>query len=86
MRDPRCWREVYIRGGMTLIISAVAYFMLDAGLWIWLFPLAVVGLVLAKWAVRPQRPMMAMCRKQSDILRNFEPLFHWRIIWIPCTN
>ncbi len=53
MRDPRCWREVYIRGGMTLIISAVAYFMLDAGLWIWLFPLAVVGLVLAKWAVRP---------------------------------
>ena len=53
MRDPRCWREIYIRGGITLIISAVAYFALDADLWIWLFPVVIVALVLAKWSVRP---------------------------------
>lgn len=53
MRDPRCWREVYLRGGIMAIVSAVAFFMLDAEPWIWLLPVVVVAMVLAKWAVRP---------------------------------
>jgi hypothetical protein len=53
MRDPRCWREVYLRGGITAIISAVAFFMLDVEPWIWLLPVVVIAMVLAKWAVRP---------------------------------
>ena len=53
MRDPRCWREVMIRGGMTTVLVAVLYFALDLDPWIWLVPVAIVGLVLLRWAVRP---------------------------------
>ena len=53
MRDPRCWREVFIRGGMTTILVAVFYFALDLDPWIWLVPVGIVALVLLRWAVRP---------------------------------
>ena len=53
MRDPRCWREVLIRGGITAILAAVTYVFLDAAPWVWWIPVAVTALVLAKWAVRP---------------------------------
>ena len=52
-RDSRFQRELFIRGGITTIISAVSYFILGAGAWAWLFPLAVMLLVVAKWSVRP---------------------------------
>jgi len=54
MRDPRCWREVLIRGGMTTVLVAVLYFALDLDPWIWLVPAAIVALVLLRWAVRPE--------------------------------
>jgi hypothetical protein len=54
MGDARCWREVFIRGGMTTIIVAVVYFFLDASPWVWIAPPAVILLVVLKWAVRPQ--------------------------------
>jgi len=54
MRDPRCWREVMIRGGMTTVLVAVLYFALDLDPWIWLAPVAIVALVLLRWAVRPE--------------------------------
>ena len=49
MRDPRCWREVFLRGGMTAIFAAIARFILGAEPWVWWIPLAVVLLVIAKW-------------------------------------
>jgi len=39
-RDPRCWREVLIRGGVTAIMAGVI--------------LVVSGLVLLRWAIRPE--------------------------------
>ena len=54
MGDPRCWREVLLRGGIMLIIAAITYFLLDAGAWVWLIPTATVVLVLLKWLVRPK--------------------------------
>jgi len=56
MLDPRCWREVWIRTGMTLILVAVLYVWLKAPAWVWLVPPAMAGLVILKWAVRPQEP------------------------------
>ncbi len=54
MNDPRCWREVFVSGGISLIIAAVCAVFLRAGAWVWIFPAAVVALVLLKWAVRPK--------------------------------
>ncbi len=52
MRDPRCWREVLIRAGMTAIIAAVLYLFLKATAWVWLAPPGVALLVLLKWQFR----------------------------------
>jgi hypothetical protein len=52
MRDPRCWRELFIRAGTMTIISAITYFILGQGPWVWLIPLGVAVLVLVKWATR----------------------------------
>lgn len=49
MYSSRFGRELLIRGGITLVISAITYFLLDAGPGVWLIPLVVVGLVIAKW-------------------------------------
>ena len=54
MRDPRCWREVAIRAGVMTIFAAISYFVLDAGPWVWLIPVAIAALVIGKWAVRPK--------------------------------
>lgn len=56
MLDPRCWREVWIPTGMTIILMAVLYVWLKAPAWVWLVPPAMAGLVILKWAVRPQDP------------------------------
>lgn len=53
MRDRRCWREVMIRGGMTLLVSAISVLMLRASPWMWALPVGVSALVLLKWALRP---------------------------------
>lgn len=52
MKDPRCWREVLIRGGITLIIVGIAIVFLDADPWALLAPLAIAALVVLKWALR----------------------------------
>lgn len=52
--DPRCWREIMIRGGVMTIVAAIAYFFLHAQAWIWLFPVGISALVLFKWIARPQ--------------------------------
>ncbi len=54
MIDPRCWREMMIRGGVMTIVAAIAYFILHAQAWIWLFPVFISALVLMKWIVRPE--------------------------------
>jgi hypothetical protein len=54
MNDPRCWREVLIRGGITTIIVAVAAIFLDADPWVWVIPPAVASITILKWAVRPE--------------------------------
>lgn len=56
MLDPRCWREVWIRAGMTLLLAAVLYIWLKAPVWVWLAPPLMAGLVILKWAVRPEEP------------------------------
>lgn len=56
MLDSHCWREVFIRTGMTLILAAVLYVWLKAPVWVWLAPPIVAGLVILKWAVRPEEP------------------------------
>ena len=53
MRDPRMWRELFIRGGMTLMIAAICFFILRVGPWVWAIPAVAAALVLAKWAIRP---------------------------------
>lgn len=53
MNDPRCWREVLIRGGMTVIIVAVATIFLGADPWVWVIPPAIAAITVLKWAVRP---------------------------------
>ena len=54
MRDPRCWREIFVRSGTMTIVVAVLYFALGLDPWVWLVPVAIAGLVLIKWAVRPE--------------------------------
>lgn len=54
MRDPRCWRELFIRAGIMTLVAAIAYFLLGQGPWVWLIPLGVAALVLVKWASRPK--------------------------------
>jgi len=53
MRDPRCWREVLIRGGVMTIVAAVSYFILRVDAWIWLLPVVISALVIVRWAARP---------------------------------
>lgn len=53
MNDPRCWREVLIRGGMTGIIVAVATLFLGVEPWVWVIPPAIAAITVLKWAVRP---------------------------------
>lgn len=53
MRDPRCWREVAIRGGITLVMAVVFYLYLDASSWVLLVPLIIAALVVVRWSVRP---------------------------------
>ena len=53
MSDPRCWREVAIRGGITLIMAIVAYAFLDASAWVLLIPVGIAALVVMRWSVRP---------------------------------
>jgi len=53
MRDPRCWRELFIRAGIMALIAAIADFLLGQGPWVWLIPLGTAALVLVKWATRP---------------------------------
>ena len=47
-------RELFIRGGMSLILAVIAAIFLRPGPWVWLVPLGVVVLVLIKWL--PTRP------------------------------
>jgi hypothetical protein len=54
MRDPRCWRELAIRGGMTFMLAAIAYFVLDGPGWIWWLPVFISAMVLLRWALRPK--------------------------------
>lgn len=53
MNDPRCWREVLIRGGITVIIVAVATIFLRVDAWVWVIPPIIAALTIMKWAVRP---------------------------------
>jgi len=53
MRDPRCWREVIIRGGITLVMAVVFYVYLDASPWVLAVPLIIAALVVMRWSVRP---------------------------------
>jgi len=53
MNDPRCWREVGIRTGITVIMVAVATAMLHVDPWVWVIPPALALVTLLKWAVRP---------------------------------
>jgi hypothetical protein len=52
--DSGLGRDLYIRGGMTTIIAAIAYFILGIDAWIWLLPVGVTALVLVKWLLHPQ--------------------------------
>ncbi len=54
LRDPRCWREVLIRGGITAVMAAVIYFAFVDEPLIWLAPVVIVALVLLRWALRPE--------------------------------
>jgi ABC-type dipeptide/oligopeptide/nickel transport system permease subunit len=54
MLDPRCGRELLLRGGITTIMVTIAYFILNAQPWVWLIPLAIIALVCVKWALRPR--------------------------------
>ena len=53
MRDPRCWREVFLRAGVMAIFVAIAYFVRDADPWVWSIPFGVALLVIFKWTLRP---------------------------------
>ncbi len=53
MRDPRCWREVFIRGGIMTIVAATSYFFLNAPALIWLLPVVIGALVVLRWTLRP---------------------------------
>ncbi len=46
------WRELILRGGLTLTIALIAYVLLDAAPWIFGLPVAVSALVLLKWRMR----------------------------------
>jgi hypothetical protein len=52
--DSGLGRELYVRGGMTTIIAAIAYFILGIDAWIWLLPVGVTALVLVKWLLHPR--------------------------------
>ena len=56
MRSSGLGREIFVRGGLTLIIAAITYFFLDASPWVWLIPLAVVGLVAIRWVLGGGEP------------------------------
>lgn len=43
-----------IRGGITLVMAGVIYFVLVPEPLIWLAPVAVSGLVVLRWALRPE--------------------------------
>ena len=53
-RDPRCWRELIIRGGVTTIMAGVIYFAIMREPLVWLAPVVVMALVLLRWAWRPE--------------------------------
>mgnify|MGYP001151838517 FL=1 len=53
MREPGLVRELVLRGGLTLVLAAIAALWLDAGPWIWAVPAGVVALVALKWLARP---------------------------------
>ena len=50
-RDPRCGRELLIRGGITTVMAAVIYGTLQREPLIWLAPVVVMALVLVRWAL-----------------------------------
>jgi hypothetical protein len=54
MRDPRCWREMFIRGGITAIMAVIAYAILGAEPWVLILPAAMVVLVWLKWGTQPR--------------------------------
>jgi hypothetical protein len=66
MRDHRFWRELIIRGGMTAVLAAIAYFLLGAEPWIWGLPLTISALVVLKWALRPEAPDDALDEDASS--------------------
>lgn len=53
--DHRFYRELYIRGGVMLIVAAIAYWILGAEAWVWWMPVVVSALVLIKWLLWPER-------------------------------
>lgn len=53
LKNPQFRRELLIRGFVTTAFSAITYFILGADAWVWIFPPAVVLMVLAKWMLRP---------------------------------
>ena len=65
-QDPRFRRELLIRGTITTIFSAITYFILGAEAWVWIFPPAVVALVLVKWMLRPHDDEEAPAHNSHD--------------------
>jgi len=53
MKHPRLWREILIRGGLTLVFAAIAVAFLGADPWIWLVPVGVTLLVVLQYALGP---------------------------------
>lgn len=49
----RCWREVLIRAGMTVIIVGVLCIWQRVSPWVWLAPPAIAGLIILRWAMHP---------------------------------
>jgi hypothetical protein len=54
MCDPRCRREMLIRGGLTATMAMIAYVILEAAPWVLILPVAVVALVWLKWRIGPR--------------------------------
>jgi len=52
-KEPQFRRELLTRAFITTAFSAITYFILGADAWVWVFPPAVVLLVLAKWTLTP---------------------------------
>jgi hypothetical protein len=49
VRNPRFWRELFLRATMPLVLAAIAVLFLDVDPWIWLVPAGVVLLIVLKW-------------------------------------